>query len=107
MSDPDTKKAGVPSWQLKSQDDGESKGVQKPEDDTEAPATPSQPASRESIIEKARKFLQEDEVRDSSTDKKIAFLEGKGLNSVEIEELLGVPKIPEALSEVSCARYII
>lgn len=90
-SDPDTKKAGVPSWQLKSKD--ETSKVEVKEVKAEKP-TPS----RETVIEQAKKFLEEDEVRNASTDKKIAFLEGKGLRREEIEELLGVTRNEEASS---------
>ena len=97
MSDSDsgTKKPGVPSWQLQS----------KATESKEAGEPAAKPSSREAVIEQARKFLEEDEVRNASTDKKIAFLEGKGLESDEITELLGVTRNPEAsappASEVS------
>jgi len=75
----------VPSWQL------------KPKDET-PPETDSEPAqiSKEDVIEQAKKFLDDDEVRDASTDKKIAFLESKGLESGEIQTLLGVTRNPDA-----------
>ena len=92
MSDSDQgeKKAGVPSWQLKSKDE-----TAKEEEKSSAEST-----SREIIIEQAKKFLEEDEVRNASTDKKIAFLESKGLHSEEIQDLLGITMNPEASSEV-------
>jgi len=92
MSDSDggEKKAGVPSWQLKTKDES-AKEEQKP-----APESPS----RATIIEQAKKFLEEDEVRNASTDKKISFLESKGLRSEEIQALLGITKNTEASSEV-------
>ena len=79
------KKPGVPSWQLQS----------KPTDTEEAQQAPES-SSRQTMIEQAKKFLEEDEVRNASTDKKIAFLESKGLKSEEITELLGVTRNPEA-----------
>lgn len=96
MSNPDEgKKAGVPSWQLKvkvepaeSTEDGK---PSEPEPKTSEPR-------REIVIAQAKKFLEEDEVRNSSTDKKIAFLESKGLKSEEIEALLGVARNTEATS---------
>jgi hypothetical protein len=93
MSDSDQgeKKAGVPSWQLKSKDE-----TAKEEEKSSAEST-----SRETIIEQAKKFLEEDEVRNASTDKKIAFLESKGLRSEEIQDLLGITMNPEASSEVA------
>ena len=52
--------------------------------------------SRHTIIEQAKKFLEDQNVRDATTDKKIEFLESKGLNSDEIQQLLGVSRNQEA-----------
>jgi hypothetical protein len=96
MSDSDhrEKKAAVPSWQLKTEDESAK------EEERPAPESPT----RETIIEQAKKFLEEDEVRNASTDKKVAFLESKGLRVEEIQDLLGVTKNPEASSEVGHTR---
>lgn len=89
MSDSDSdKKSRVPLWQLKP---GESV-VEETE------TTPAETPSRAIVIEKAKKFLQEDEVKDASADKKIQFLETKGLTKEEIEGLLGVSSNEEATS---------
>lgn len=83
-SDGNRKKGGVPSWQLKpsgSLQDNREEGQE---------TAPRPTPSRATIIENARRFLLEDEVRNAPTDKKVAFLEGKGLESHEIQELLGV-----------------
>jgi hypothetical protein len=88
------KKPGVPSWQLKSKEEPV-KTEEQP-----APEAPKAP-SRETIIEQAKKFLEEDEVRNASTDKKITFLKSKGLQSEEIQGLLGITMNPEASSEVA------
>jgi hypothetical protein len=92
MSDSDQgeKRAGVPSWQMKSKD------KTAKEEEKSAAESPS----RETIIEQAKKFLEEDEVRDASTDKKVAFLESKGLRNEEIQDLLNITMNPEASSEV-------
>ena len=55
-------------------------------------------SSKPELVENAKKFLEEDEVKDATTDKKISFLESKGLNSEEIEQLLGVSRNVEASS---------
>ncbi|KAK2625388.1 hypothetical protein QTJ16_004700 [Diplocarpon rosae] len=52
--------------------------------------------SRETLISQARKFLKEDDIRDASTDKKIAFLQSKGLQDEEIQRLLGVTRNSES-----------
>jgi hypothetical protein len=85
-SDSSDKKPAVPSWQLQS----------KLTDTKEAEQAAPKSSSRETMIEQAKKFLKEDEVRNASTDKKIAFLEGKGLKSEEITDLLGVTRNSEA-----------
>jgi hypothetical protein len=76
----------VPSWQLQS----------KPTEPKKSEESATESPSRDSVIEQARRFLEEDEVRNASTDKKIAFLEGKGLKSEEITHLLGVSRNQEA-----------
>lgn len=99
MSDSDGgKKAQVPSWQLKEKAEPADR-ENKPE-----PTPKHEETDRETIISQARKFLDEDEVRNSSTDKKIAFLESKGLRSEEIEALLGVARNTEATSTPVEAR---
>lgn len=95
MSDSDPEeKAGIPPWQTKAVPESA-----KPEESV--PAQEEQ--SRETVIAQARKFLEEDEVRDASTDKKIAFLESKGLRNEEIQELLGITRNTEA-SNVAVVR---
>ncbi|KAB8288829.1 hypothetical protein EYC80_010731 [Monilinia laxa] len=89
-SDKETKKPGVPAWQLKREED-------KPSEQLEPD---NEPPSRTMVLEQARKFLEEDEVKNASTDKKIAFLESKGLERDDIQELLGVSRIDEATSDV-------
>jgi hypothetical protein len=88
MSDfnPGEKKGGALSWQAPSSEN--------PAKEEEKPAP--EPESREKVVEQAKRFLEEDEVKDASTDKKIAFLESKGLRSEEIQELLGVSRNEEA-----------
>jgi hypothetical protein len=98
-SDQDQKKAGVPSWQLKPSD--ASKEVKNEGQDT----TPQPALSRASIIENARRFLLEDEVRNAPTDKQVAFLESKGLESHEIQELLGVTRNVEATGSNSEVHF--
>jgi len=96
MSDPNEgeKKVGVPSRQLKSKDEA-AKPEEKPDEKLALEPTASE-QSRETLLEQAKKFLQEDEVHDANTDKKIAFLESKGVRTEEIHELLGVTRNLEA-----------
>lgn len=87
-SDSGEKKGGVPSWQTAG-----------PKKEDEQPNT--EPESREKVLEQAKKFLEEDEVKDATTDKKIAFLESKGLQGEEIQSLLGVSRNEEASTSTS------
>ncbi|KAH7407288.1 peroxisomal membrane anchor protein conserved region-domain-containing protein [Cadophora sp. MPI-SDFR-AT-0126] len=90
MSDsdpPPERKAAIPAWQIKAASQSAK---------TDEPVATQKASSRETVIAQARKFLEEDEVRDASTDKKIAFLESKGLGNEEIQELLGVTRNTEA-----------
>jgi hypothetical protein len=84
-SDPSDKKSGAPSWQ------SDLKGTTPTEGDTEP-----QPPSRETVIEQAKKFLEEDEVRNAPADKKISFLESKGLSNEDIQSLMGVERHTDA-----------
>ncbi|KAG9248975.1 peroxisomal membrane anchor protein conserved region-domain-containing protein [Calycina marina] len=84
-SNPVRKKLALPSWQQ------ELSATTPTEADTDV-ETPN----RVAIIEQAKKFLEQDDVRNEPTDKKIAFLEGKGLDSGEIQTLLGVSRNTEA-----------
>ncbi|TGO34994.1 hypothetical protein BHYA_0174g00190 [Botrytis hyacinthi] len=97
-SDSEAKSPGVPAWQLKRDE----------EQSTESQATATEPLSRTAILEQARKFLEEDDVKNASTDKKIAFLESKGLEGDDIQELLGVSRNDEAtntsISEVKSSE---
>lgn len=49
-------------------------------------------SGREAVMEDARRFLQEDKVRNAPIDKQINFLESKGLQIHEIQELLGISR---------------
>ena len=84
-SGPSQKKPAVPSWQAELKNTTPTEGDLQP-----------QSLSRETLIEQAKKFLEGEEVRNTSTDKKISFLESKGLNSEEIQSLIGVTRHPDA-----------
>lgn len=68
--------APVPSWQ-------QAASRSQPAEDHS-----SETSSSESILDKARIFLQEEEVRNESKEKKIEFLKSKGLDEAAIAQLL-------------------
>jgi hypothetical protein len=96
MSDSsDSTKALIPDWQraTPSPPSNEPSSEQKlsPSDDS--------PASRSALIEQASRFLEEESIRDAPIDRKISFLESKGLQNDEIQKLLGVSRNPEVSSK--------
>lgn len=95
MSDSSSKRASIPSWQRQSGTapaDQSSSSTSPSSDD--APAT----TNREDLQAQAAKFLEDESIRDSPTDRKVTFLESKGLNSTEIDQLLGITRNAEATS---------
>ncbi|KAK1463653.1 hypothetical protein CCUS01_08341 [Colletotrichum cuscutae] len=87
MSDSDDSGStpGIPSWQR----------GQKKEPELEPETTISQDAkqddvsSREDSLEVARKFLQDEEIKDAPREAKESFLKTKGISPEDIEQLLG------------------
>ena len=91
----DSKPKSIPQWQQQ----GPINELEKPQEDKsdDVPSSTQSPTStRAALVDQASKFLQNDEIRDSSTGRKIAFLENKGLTNAEIHSLLGVSKNVEA-----------
>ncbi|KAL3462883.1 peroxisomal membrane anchor protein conserved region-domain-containing protein [Aspergillus heterothallicus] len=91
MADSD-KKPSIPLWQQQA-------STAPPPDDKDQDA--SKDTDRSTLLEQASKFLQDESIRDASTDRKITFLESKGLTSPEIDSLLGVSRNSEASSDSS------
>ncbi|KAL4803540.1 peroxisomal membrane anchor protein conserved region-domain-containing protein [Aspergillus unguis] len=88
---PDDSKRSIPAWQ---QQHSASPSTSDGDD------TASQ-VDRTTLLEQASKFLQDDSIRDAPTDRKVSFLESKGLTSTEIDSLLGVSRNPEASGDSS------
>lgn len=98
-------KPKIPSWQRASADSpSTSPGdpTQHPEssDDTEGSAsstvqapTPTEEDVQEStnstLLDQASRFLDDPTIRDAPREKKVAFLESKGVTAEDIETLLG------------------
>ena len=73
------KEPKTPDWQL-----DESSTPAQTELSSSAEST-----SRESLLERAKRFLEDDAVRDAPRERKIAFLQKKGLQGDDIQKLLG------------------
>ncbi|KAJ5688746.1 hypothetical protein N7462_003138 [Penicillium macrosclerotiorum] len=97
MSDPSSKPPSIPSWQRQSESGPADPSPSSP---SASPNSDDLPAStlRHDLLEQASRFLEDESIRDAPTDRKVSFLESKGLNSDEIETLLGVARNPEATS---------
>ncbi|KAJ5540991.1 hypothetical protein N7494_006067 [Penicillium frequentans] len=96
MSD-STKPPSIPAWQRQAASPADQSPSQSPSPSPSSDDAPA-PTSREDLINQASRFLEDESIRDSSTDRKVAFLESKGLNPDEIQQLLGVTRNQEATS---------
>ncbi|EEQ87591.1 peroxin 14/17 [Blastomyces dermatitidis ER-3] len=95
--DSKSKALAIPSWQLPHADSTTSNpatAVNASSEDKEK----TESSARETLIEQASRFLEDESIRDAPTDKKVSFLESKGLNNEDIQKLLGVSRNPEATS---------
>jgi hypothetical protein len=73
-SDQDKPASGIPEWQRGADDGAPSNAADKPAEDQ---------------LQVARRFLEDDEVKGASREKKVAFLKAKGIEDGDIEKLLG------------------
>ncbi|KAJ5595960.1 hypothetical protein N7450_002418 [Penicillium hetheringtonii] len=103
MSDSSPKPPSIPSWQRQS--DNQPTDQSSPSPTSPSPSSDDAPASthRQDLLTQAARFLEDDSIRDSPTDRKVSFLESKGLNSDEIDSLLGITRNAEASSTSATA----
>lgn len=90
MSDPSKPKPpSIPTWQRQQQPLNSGVDDEVP---LRTPNTPSEApwesSPRNSLLQKAAKFLEDDEIRAASNERKASFLEDKGLTSDEVQQLL-------------------
>ncbi|KAF7718251.1 Uncharacterized protein PECH_002066 [Penicillium ucsense] len=89
MSDPESKSPAIPAWQKQSgSEPAEQSPLSSSPNSEETPAA----GARQELLDQASKFLEDDSIRDAPTDRKINFLESKGLTSAEIQQVLGVSR---------------
>lgn len=87
MRDPNGK--SIPQWQRQEA----AKDPREPPKLLEKPAPKEKaPPSRATLLEQAAQFLEAEDIRDAPTERKISFLESKGLTSEEIQKLLGISR---------------
>ncbi len=92
----DSKPPSIPAWQTTTSQNTSDTSSHSSKGDEEA--VPAQ--ERKTVLEQARLFLEEASVRDAPRERKAAFLEKKGLQSHEIQRLLG----PSSSETASFAR---
>ncbi|GAE00222.1 peroxisomal membrane anchor protein, putative [Paecilomyces variotii No. 5] len=97
MADSDNKKRAIPEWQKQTAEPASKESATTPEPSKEQ----SEAGPRTVLLEQASKFLEDESIRDAPTDRKVSFLESKGLRQDEIDKLLGISRNPEASSESS------
>ncbi len=80
----------IPEWQQKfPQTPQQTDASNDHEAASDGTSSTSEASTELPLVERARKFLEEDSIRDAPRERKVAFLEKKGLSSEEIEQLLG------------------
>ncbi|PYH99577.1 hypothetical protein BO71DRAFT_394058 [Aspergillus ellipticus CBS 707.79] len=95
MADSKPKPPSIPSWQ---QANATSNDTPSTSTSTSTSSPTSDEPSRPALVEQAAKFLQDDSIRDAPTDRKVTFLQSKGLREDEINTLLGTSPTPETSS---------
>ena len=95
MSD-SKKNPSIPAWQQRQNNATSDQTTSNPSPNSDDQSTASE---RSTLLEQASKFLEDESIRDASTDRKISFLESKGLRNDEIQTLLGVSRNTEASSD--------
>ncbi|OCK74202.1 hypothetical protein K432DRAFT_430168 [Lepidopterella palustris CBS 459.81] len=93
MSDKSSKPS-IPSWQRPQSTTPASPPPPGPEDSTQQkePTQVETGLERTSLLEQASNFLEDPTIRDAPRERKVAFLESKGVNMDDITKLLGAPK---------------
>jgi hypothetical protein len=91
MSDKSPKSVSIPAWQRPNKTD---ESPSPSSDDASATTT----TPRQTLLDQASKFLEDESIRDAPTDRKVGFLESKGLSSDDIQQVLGVSRNAEASS---------
>lgn len=81
--------SGIPEWQ-RSQEDTEDSSTTTNEDSTTT--------TDEDRIRVARRFLDDEKIKTSPRESKIAFLRGKGIDEADIKELLGEVEFSQPLA---------
>src|SRR5436309_10264560 len=98
MVDPsEPRRPAIPDWQtnyLQSSATPEPLAKDPPSNSNDAPSSDT------GLLELARRWLKDESIRDSPRERKVAFLEEKGLQGDDIQKLLGTEDIVEKEPEM-------
>jgi hypothetical protein len=91
------KRPAIPNWQK-----NYVQSSTAPESPTKAPGSNPDDTSKANaqLLEQAKRWLEDESIRDAPRERKIAFLEQKGLQSDDIQKLLSTQDTPEQESEM-------
>ncbi|KIW63287.1 hypothetical protein PV04_10146 [Phialophora macrospora] len=91
MADQDPRKTpSIPAWQQSWQSSAKEQSGPSGDQSSPVHGTTQPPSTSEpSLLEQAQKALEDDSIRDASRESKVEFLQKKGLQSDDIEKLLG------------------
>lgn len=92
MSDPQKPGAkAIPEWQREKPSDAAANPQKGSLESSNKPGD-ANPGSRAILIEQASRFLEDPEIKHSTMERKIQFLESKGLTNHEIFEMMGIAR---------------
>lgn len=88
MSDPSKKGASIPAWQQNHVQTTEPRSREEPLTETADTTTTDPRPTHTELLEQAKEFLQQDDIKDAPREQKIQFLKEKGLQLEDIDKLL-------------------
>lgn len=91
MSDPPRKTPTIPAWQQNQSTESENPATDHPH-----ASDPATQLSHAELLEQAREFLKDDSIRNASRERKVAFLQGKGIQESDVEQLLNEESTKDA-----------
>lgn len=83
MSDPSKKGLSIPAWQKQDSENKDSSAEHPHGSD------PTTQLSHHELLDQARDFLKDESIQNAPRERKIAFLQNKGISNEDIEQLLG------------------
>ena len=88
----------IPEWQREKPSDSATNPGEAHQEGFNEPVN-GNPGSRAALIEQASQFLEDPTTKPATTERKIRFLESKGLTNHEIFEMMGIARKEDALAK--------